>query len=75
MNNIYHVHFENENGDILLQNVEAESLRSAVIKASSDIKCKKNTKFIPINCTMLDKDETIQYEDIRSDYEERRQAV
>lgn len=73
--NIYYVHFENEQGDILLQKVHAVSLRHAVLIATDNIKCKKNTKFVPINCVMLDKDETLNYEEIRSDYVETKRAV
>lgn len=73
--NKYQVHFENEKGDVLTQEVTGYSLRDAVISAINTIRCKPKTKFIPIGIRMLEKDETINYNDIRSDYVRSKKAV
>lgn len=67
--NKYIVYFENERGDVLLQEVKASCLREAVLFAMKDIRC-EGKDYIPIKCNLGTID-TVNYNEIRSDYVEK----
>lgn len=66
---LYNVYFENQHSAILVKEVIAETIRDAIITAYSNIRPKKDDRYIPIKCEMQEEPDIIKYEDIRSDNE------
>ena len=67
----YIVYFEDEEGDILPEIVEADNSRSAVLKASKQIDC-NGTEFVPVKVDVFNPKDIINYLDLkRSEYAEK----